>query len=88
VVQSGVIEMVIGDVGVEVCGPNEALSFMSVVDQSPRSSTARVRETAHLSIMISGSFGSCRRDTELRDVHHGRDGAPHPRQEQRHLNRF
>jgi CRP/FNR family cyclic AMP-dependent transcriptional regulator len=56
VVQSGVIEMVIGDVVVEVCGPNEALGFMSVIDQSPRSSTARVRETAQLSIIDQRKF--------------------------------
>jgi CRP/FNR family transcriptional regulator, cyclic AMP receptor protein len=56
VVQSGVIAMVIGDVVVEVCGPNEALGFMSVVDRSPRSSTARVRETAHLSIIDQRKF--------------------------------
>src|SRR5262249_5843847 len=31
VVQSGVIEMVIGDTVVEVCGANEAIGFMSVI---------------------------------------------------------
>ena len=41
VVQSGVIEMVIGDRVVEVCGPNEAIGFMSVIDGAARSSTAR-----------------------------------------------
>ena len=56
VVQSGVIEMVIGDTVVEVCGPNEALGFMSVIDQSPRSSTARVRQTAQLSIIDQRKF--------------------------------
>ena len=40
VVQSGVIEMVIGDRVVEVCGPNEAIGFMSVIDDATRSSTA------------------------------------------------
>jgi CRP/FNR family transcriptional regulator, cyclic AMP receptor protein len=29
VVQSGVIEMMIGDKVIEVCGPNEAIGFMS-----------------------------------------------------------
>src|SRR5262249_49753453 len=41
IVQSGVIEMVIGDKVIEVCGPNEAIGFMSMVDGAPRSSTAR-----------------------------------------------
>ena len=44
VVQSGVIEMVLGDKVIEVCGPNEAIGFMSMVDEAPRSSTARVME--------------------------------------------
>ena len=39
IVQSGVIEMVIGDKVVEICGPNEAIGFMSMVDGAPRSST-------------------------------------------------
>jgi len=43
IVQSGVIEMVIGDKVIEVCGPNEAIGFMSMVDGAPRSSTARLR---------------------------------------------
>jgi CRP-like cAMP-binding protein len=30
IVQSGVIEMVIGDTVVETCGPNEAIGFMSM----------------------------------------------------------
>ena len=36
VVQSGVIEMVIGDKVIEVCGPNEAIGFMSMVDGAPQ----------------------------------------------------
>ena len=44
VVQSGVVEMVLGDKVVETCGPNEAIGFMSMVDEAPRSSTARVKE--------------------------------------------
>ena len=42
VVQSGLIEMVIGDKVIEMCGPNEAIGFMSMIDSAPRSSTARV----------------------------------------------
>ena len=49
VVQSGVIEMVIGERIVEVCGANEAIGFMSVIDNAPRSSTARVKEACELS---------------------------------------
>ena len=44
IVQSGLIEMLIGDKVIESCGPNEAIGFMSMVDGAPRSSTARVKE--------------------------------------------
>ena len=56
VVQSGVIEMVIGDTVVEVCGPNEAIGFMSMVDSAPRSSTARVKEACELSVIDQRKF--------------------------------
>jgi CRP-like cAMP-binding protein len=56
VVQSGVIEMTIGDKVVEVCGPNEAIGFMSMIDGAPRSSTARVREAVELSIIDRRKF--------------------------------
>jgi CRP/FNR family cyclic AMP-dependent transcriptional regulator len=56
VVQSGVIEMVIGNTVVEVCGPNEAIGFMSMIDAAPRSSTALVRETAEVSIIDQRKF--------------------------------
>ena len=36
VVQAGTVEMVLGDKVIEVCGPNEAIGFMSIVDQAPR----------------------------------------------------
>jgi CRP/FNR family transcriptional regulator, cyclic AMP receptor protein len=55
-VQSGVIEMVIGDKVVEVCGPNEAIGFMSMIDNAPRSSTARVKETCELSVIDARTF--------------------------------
>ena len=55
-VQSGIIEMVIGDKVVEVCGPNQAIGFMSMVDNAPRSSTARVKETVELSIIDQRKF--------------------------------
>jgi CRP/FNR family cyclic AMP-dependent transcriptional regulator len=56
VVQSGVIEMMIGDKVVEVCGPNEAIGFMSMVDGAPRSSTARVKEACELSVIDQRKF--------------------------------
>jgi len=51
IVQSGMIEMVIGEKVIEVCGPNEAIGFMSMVDGAPRSSTARVKEACELSVI-------------------------------------
>src|SRR5262250_3052107 len=56
VVQSGVLEMVIGNKVVEVCGANEAIGFMSVIDGAPRSSTARVRENCELSLIDQRKF--------------------------------
>jgi CRP/FNR family cyclic AMP-dependent transcriptional regulator len=56
VVQSGVIEMLIGDKVVEVCSANEAIGFMSVIDQSPRSATARAKESVQLSVIDQRTF--------------------------------
>ena len=56
VVQSGVIEMVIGEKVIEVCGENEAIGFMSMIDSAPRSSTARVKEACELSIIDRRRF--------------------------------
>lgn len=56
VVQSGVIEMTIGDKVVEVCGPNEAIGFMSMIDGAARSSTARVKEACELSLIDQRKF--------------------------------
>jgi CRP-like cAMP-binding protein len=56
VVQSGVIEMVIGDTVIEMCGPNEAIGFMSMVDGATRSSTARVKEPCELSLIDQRKF--------------------------------
>ena len=56
VVQSGVVEMVIGDTVVEVCGANEAIGFMSMIDNAPRSSTARVKEACELSVIDQRKF--------------------------------
>jgi CRP/FNR family cyclic AMP-dependent transcriptional regulator len=56
VVQSGVIEMVIGDKVIEMCGPNEAIGFMSMIDGAARSSTARVKEACELSVIDPRKF--------------------------------
>jgi CRP/FNR family transcriptional regulator, cyclic AMP receptor protein len=56
VVQSGIIEMVIGDKVIEVCGPNEAIGFMSMIDNAPRSSTARVKDACELSVIDQRKF--------------------------------
>ena len=55
-VQSGMIEMVIGDKIIETVGPNEAIGFMSMVDSAPRSSTARVKEACELSVIDGRTF--------------------------------
>ena len=56
IVQSGVIEMVIGDKVIETCGPNEAIGFMSVIDDAQRSSTARVKEACEVSLIDHRKF--------------------------------
>jgi CRP/FNR family transcriptional regulator, cyclic AMP receptor protein len=56
IVQSGVIEMVIGDKVIETVGANEAIGFMSMIDTEPRSSTARVREDSELSVIDQRTF--------------------------------
>jgi CRP/FNR family transcriptional regulator, cyclic AMP receptor protein len=56
VVQSGVIEMMIGDKVIETCGENEAIGFMSLIDGAPRSSTARVKTECELSVINARTF--------------------------------
>ena len=56
IVQSGTIEMVIGDRVIEVVGPNEAIGFMSMIDTAPRSSTARVKDACELSVIDARTF--------------------------------
>lgn len=56
IVQSGLIEILIGDKVIEICGPNEAIGFMSMVDGAPRSSTARVKEPCELSLIDQRKF--------------------------------
>jgi CRP/FNR family cyclic AMP-dependent transcriptional regulator len=56
IVQSGVIDMMIGDKVIETIGQNEALGFMSMIDDLPRSSTARAREACELSLIDPRTF--------------------------------
>ena len=56
IVQSGVIEMAIGDKVVETVGPNEAIGFMTMVDGSPRSTTARVKDGCELTVIDARAF--------------------------------
>ncbi len=56
IVQSGTIDMVIGDKVVESIGPNEVLGFMSMIDDQPRSSTAKAREACELSLIDARTF--------------------------------
>jgi CRP-like cAMP-binding protein len=56
IVQSGVIDMMIGDKVVETIGANEALGFMSMVDDNVRSSTATAREPCELSLIDARTF--------------------------------
>lgn len=79
VVQSGLIEMTIGDKVIEVCGPNEAIGFMSMVDGAPRSSTARVKEACELSLIDQRKFRFMVNEVPNFALHHRRHGAAHPR---------
>src|ERR1700744_2513298 len=56
VVQSGVIGVGIGDQGVKVCGANEAIGFISMIDQAPRSSPARVKEACEAPVIDRRKF--------------------------------
>jgi CRP-like cAMP-binding protein len=56
IIQSGSIEIVIGDKVVETIGANEALGFMTMIDKQPRSSTARAKEACELSLLDEGKF--------------------------------
>ena len=56
VVQSGVIEVVINGHVVDICGANEAMGFLSVIDRAPRTATARVKEAAEVSVIDQRKF--------------------------------
>jgi CRP/FNR family cyclic AMP-dependent transcriptional regulator len=51
ILQSGSVEMVIHDRVVDVCAAGEAFGFMSVIDGKARTSTARVRDAAEVSVI-------------------------------------
>jgi hypothetical protein len=60
--------------------------FMSVIDGSSRTSSARVRKAAELSIVDARKFRFMRRCcAELCPLHHGRHGSPNPRHERGEL---
>ena len=56
IVQSGTIDMTIGETVIETIGANEALGFMSMIDEMPRSSTARARDEVELSLIDARTF--------------------------------
>jgi CRP/FNR family transcriptional regulator, cyclic AMP receptor protein len=56
IVQSGTIDMIIGERVIETIGANEALGFMSMIDDLPRSSTARARDACELSLIDPRTF--------------------------------
>lgn len=56
IVQSGTIDMLIGDKVIETIGANEALGFMSMIDDQPRSSTARAKEDCELTVIDARIF--------------------------------
>jgi CRP/FNR family cyclic AMP-dependent transcriptional regulator len=56
ILQSGVIDMMIGDKVIETVGANQAIGFMSMIDEQPRSSTARAKEACELSLIDARTF--------------------------------
>lgn len=56
VIQSGLVEILLGDQVVDTCGPNEAIGFMSMIDDGPRTTTARIKEAAELSAIDRKKF--------------------------------
>lgn len=56
IIQSGVIEILAGDKVADVCGQNDALGFMTVIDGGVHTASARVKETAEVSIIDDRKF--------------------------------
>ena len=67
VVQSGVIEMMIGDTVVDICGPNEALGFMSMGGRGCISVTANVAPRLCADFQDACLRGDWARALELQD---------------------
>ena len=61
IVQSGVIEMLIGDTVIETCGPNEAIGFMSMIERhEARPHASRRHANCHSSISANSASWSTR----------------------------
>jgi len=56
IVQSGSVEIVTHDKVTDVCGPGDALGFMSLIDGGPNTASARVKDTAELSVIDARKF--------------------------------
>ena len=56
VVQSGAVELIVGNRKVDHCGENEILGYMSLVDGSTRTSTARASEDTQVSVIDAKQF--------------------------------
>lgn len=56
IVQAGTVDMTIGDKVIETVGPNEVFGFMSMIDDQPRSSSAKAREMCELSVIDARTF--------------------------------
>jgi CRP-like cAMP-binding protein len=58
IVHSGMIEILTHDKIVDLCGPNDVIGFMSVIDGGPMTASARVRNTAEVSVLDERAFHS------------------------------
>ena len=56
VVQSGAVEILVHDKVADTCGPGDVLGFISMIDGGPSTASARVRDTAELSILDERKF--------------------------------
>ena len=56
IVQSGVVEILTDDKVADICGVNDALGFMTVIDGGKHTASARVKEATELSIIDERKF--------------------------------
>jgi CRP/FNR family transcriptional regulator, cyclic AMP receptor protein len=56
VVQSGTVDILTHDKVADTCGPGDVLGFISIIDGGASTGTARVKETAELSILDERKF--------------------------------